>query len=97
MYIRSNSLTYTYQDFYHLASTMANTHSLLVSNFCYLTSILTNADNILNVNLFYLGSISTNTDDKPNNFTKKKLIPFKELFISYHQLGNTRKKINSIS
>ena len=62
------------QNFYHLASSLANTNGLLTLDFYHLANILINTNDILKIKLCHLASILTNTNDKANDFTKKRSI-----------------------
>lgn len=84
IYVRFDCLAYTYQDLYHLAGTLANTNSLLVSDLCHLAITLTNSNDMLKINLCYLVSTLTNTIDKADNFTRRRSIVFNQLFTPHH-------------
>lgn len=77
MYIRLDYLIYIDQDFYHLASTLANTNNLLALELYYLANTPTNINDILKVNLYYLANTPTNTNDEVDHFIKERLVAFK--------------------
>lgn len=73
MYIKFESLLYTYQNIYYLGNILTNIDSLLASDLFYLANSLINIDNILKRD-FYLANTLTNTNHEADNVTKKKLL-----------------------
>ena len=55
----------TCYNFYYLASILANTNSLLVSDLFHLASTLNNINNIIKIYLCYSASALTNTNNIP--------------------------------
>ena len=78
----------TRQDFYSLASTLANINELLILNLYHLISTLTNTNDILKVDLYYLANTLINTNDKTDNSIKKMLVVLNQLLTPYHQLDD---------
>ena len=69
---------YFYQTF---VSILIYIHDILKVDLCHLANTLTNTNNILKVASCYLANILINTNDKADNFIKRKLVAFNQLFI----------------
>lgn len=63
---------------------MATTDNLLVLDFCHLVNNLTNINDMLKIDFCHLAHILINTNDKVDNFIKKRLVVFNQLFTFYH-------------
>ena len=59
---------------------------ILKIDLCYLANTLTNIDDMLKIVLFHLTSTLTKTDDETDNFTRRKLVIFNQLFILCHRV-----------